>query len=74
MSAAKIVLYLTIISSLLLPSPVLAMVIDTEHRNQFSANSYEDILEELNGAHLRFAASHVSHIQSTFNYYFNQFK
>lgn len=34
---------------------------DSEHGNQFSTNSYyERILEELDGAHLRFAASHVS--------------
>ena len=26
----------------------------------FKSNAYEDILEELKGAHLRFAASHVS--------------
>ena len=74
MAAAKIVLYFIAISSLLLSSRVLAMVIGSEHRNQFRENSYEDILEELNGAHLRFAASHVSRFQSTFNCYFNQFK
>ena len=34
---------------------------DSEHGNQFSTNSYYGrILEELDGAHLRFAASHVS--------------
>jgi len=36
-------------------------LVDSRHDHQFTTNSYyEEILEELNGAHLRFAASHVS--------------
>lgn len=66
MLSARSVLYF-VISSSLLSSPVFAAVVDSEHCNQFKTNSYEDILEELNGAHLRCAASHVSYIQSTFD-------
>ncbi len=36
-------------------------LVDSRHGHQFTTHSYyEEILEELNGAHLRFAASHVS--------------
>lgn len=62
MSAAINVL-LQVISSSLLSSPLLAAVMDySEHRSQFRTSLYKEILEELNGAHLRFAASHVSQL------------
>ncbi len=62
MSAAINVL-LQVISSSLLSSPLLAAVMDySEHRSQFRTSLYKEILEELNGAHLRFAASQVSQL------------
>ena len=36
-------------------------LVDSSQLDQFKTNNlYEDILEEMNGAHLRIAASHVS--------------
>lgn len=56
---------LLIITCIMNPSPVSSLenpkFVDFGHGHQFTTNSYyEEILEELNGAHLRFAASHVS--------------
>ena len=57
---------LLVITSITATSPIFKSSLenyklnDFEHGHRFSTNSYyNEILEELNGAHLRFAASHV---------------
>ena len=74
----KIVILLLLIASITISSLISGLLgdsktlllADSAHRRQFKSNPYENILEELNGAHLRFAASHVSlYTKKTPRYY-----
>jgi len=61
---------LLVIASITAPSLMSSLgdkkLADSSH--PFKNNPYEDILEELKGAHLRFAATHVSLMLTKCNY------
>jgi len=58
----KVVLLLAIVASILIPSFLPGLkakeLLDPDS-GQFTQTLYQDILKELNGAHLRIAATHV---------------
>jgi len=64
-----------LIASIAIPSLISSLgdndlVGSAHHLRQLKSNPYEDILEELDGAHLRFAASHLSLIHPNIRIYF----
>lgn len=56
----KVVLLLTIAAFAFIPLLLLSDGLKAQELHRFTKTLYEDLVEELNGAHLLIAASHVS--------------